>query len=745
MKYKIWFSLLGWILSIASGAAQHSGMGEHLMVHIYGAYDSDTTTLPGANVYWANTTEGTASDDNGIAHVSFYKELPHQLVVSYIGFHNDTILVQDVSKKHYYSFLINEEMLDAVEIIRKKRSQFISVINPIKTEILGEDELRKAACCDLSESFETNASVDVSYSDAVTGAKEIKLLGLDGVYVEMLQENVPALRGLATPFGLTYVPGPWMQSIYISKGAGTVLNGHESITGAINFRYKQPFDTDPFHIDLFANHLGRYEANIVSGINFSETESTVFAVNVGGQHKKLEGNGDGFLDKPLYDRFNIMNRWKFLGERANGQFLINYMRDDRTSGQVDFDPRIHKGGSNVYGLGLKTNRIDAYGKTGFFFADNPNQNVGMLYNFNWHDQQGYLGLRDYTGTQISGNATIFFQTIFKTTDHGFVTGANFHADKFDEQFDDIVLQDKEWNAGYFAEYTYSALDRIKLVTGLRLDYHSEFGLQVSPRIHFKWTAGPTTTVRLSAGHGFRSSRILGENISLMASSREFQILEKPGIESAWNTGASLQQTFKLGEREGSFGVDYFFTWFTNQVITDVDEGNNTAQFYNLDGKSFANSVQFEIGYEVVKGLDLRVAYKIDDVKVTLQSGFQPKPFNYLHKGLVVASYESPNELWQIDMNLDLHGKHHLPRSFEGDDHGEFSPSYTMLNLQVSKFWKNGIEIYAGAENITNFKQKNPILGADDPFADGFDTAQVWGPVTGGIFYTGFRYSLERKK
>jgi len=340
MTYKLLISLLGCIFYSSIMNGQNATMGDHLMVHIFGAYNDDTTSLPAANVYWANTTQGTAADEQGVAHVAFYEKLPHELVVSYIGFHNDTILVQDRNKKHYYTFLVNEEVLDAVEIIRKKRSQFISVINPIKTEIMGEDELRKAACCDLSESFETNASVDVSYSDAVTGAKEIRLLGLDGVYVEMLQENVPALRGLATPFGLSYVPGPWMSAIHISKGAGTVLNGHESITGAINFKYKQPLETDPFLLDLFANHLGRYEANVVSGIDISKKTGTVLAVNVGGLHHEFDDNDDGFLDKPQYDRVNIMNRWKFLGKRANGQFLINYMFDDRTSGQVGLDPEV---------------------------------------------------------------------------------------------------------------------------------------------------------------------------------------------------------------------------------------------------------------------------------------------------------------------------------------------------------------------------------------------------------------------
>ena len=745
MKYSIIVGIIAGILLTNSAFAQQEMSKDHIMVHVFGAYDNDTSRLIGANVYWAETTQGTSADVNGVAHLKMYHHLPHKLVVSYIGFHNDTMLVTNPDKKHYYFFLINEQMLDAVEIVRKRQSQFISTISTIKTEFLGEDELKKAACCDLSESFETNASVDVSYSDAVTGAKEIRLLGLDGVYVEMLQENIPSLRGLAIPFGLSYVPGPWVSSIYVSKGAGTVLSGHESITGSINYKYKMPMETDPFYLDLFANHLGRYETNLVSGFDLSDRVGSVLAFNAGGQQSRADNNQDGFMDQPVYQRYNIMNRWKFKGDVANSQLFVNYLRDDRLSGETNFRPELHKGEGQVYGIGLTTNRVEAYGKTGFFFEDDPNKSIGTIYSFNWHDVEGYFGDRLYDANQFSFNGTVLFQTIFKTTDHGFTSGVNFHSDHYNESFEDITLNDDEWNAGAFAEYTYTNTDKIKMVAGVRMDYHNIHGVQFSPRLHFKWSPHPLSTVRLSGGRGFRSARILGENISLMASSRSFEILESPGLEAAWNGGVSLVQKYSVNEREGYLGIDFFHTRFTDQVIADVNQENNKASFYNLQGKSYANSFQIEAGLEVAKGLNLKIAYKLDDVKITLNGELEPKPFNYLHKGLVVASYESPSELWQADMNLDLHGKHRLPNSFAMQEHGRFSPFFVQLNLQVSRMFENGIEIYFGGENITNFRQDDPIIGADDPFGNEFDTAQTWGPVVGGVFYGGFRYQLAKKE
>ncbi|MEZ5009100.1 MAG: TonB-dependent receptor [Chitinophagales bacterium] len=716
---------------------------DYLKIHVYGAYEDDTSKLFGANVFWLGTTEGASSDEKGIAALPFHKHLPHDLVITYVGLQNDTVAILNQDKKHYYVFLPDDDLLKTIEVTRKKQSSYISTIDPIRSDIIGENELKKAACCDLSESFETNASVDVSYSDAVTGAKEIQLLGLDGVYVEMLEQNVPSLRGLAIPFGLSYVPGPWLQSISIAKGAGSILSGHESITGTINYQFKRPFETERFILDLFGNHQGRYELNAITGYELNDRVGGVLALNGGGLHSRHDYNNDGFLDQPLYDRFNIMNRWMFQGNKMRGQLSVNYLLDDRSGGQIDFNSE-DKGTTNAYGLGMKTNRLEAYGKTAYFFEKKPYQNIALLYSINYHDQRGFFGLREYIGDQLSFNTTLLFQTIIKTSDHGVVVGGNTHVDHYNEQFSTISLTDKFWDLGAFLEYTYSYLTKLKIVGGLRLDYHNEHDLQFSPRVHIKWSPVDKSTIRLSAGRGFRNARVLGENVSLMASSREFVIEETIGVEAAWNTGISFVQKFNVGEKQGHMALDFYHTNFQKQVIIDGNGMNNLLSIYNLKGKSYANSFLAEVSYDLFKGFNLKLAYKMDDVKTTFKSGLETKPYTFLHKGLLVAHYQSKNEKWQIDVNFDMHGKHRLPSSFEGDITDSFSPFYIQLGAQVSKFFDNGIEIYVGGENITNYRQPNPIIGADDPFGDRFDTSQVWGPIVGGIFYGGFRYYLKKK-
>lgn len=741
MKY-----ILLWCVLIAAYTpidAQDEHDEEDLMVHVFGAYNTDTIPLIGANVYWANTTVGASANERGIAMLP-QRDGGREIVASYIGFYNDTTVIYNESKRHYYVFLVNEEMLDAVEIVRRKRSQDISIIEPVNTIMIGENELKKAACCDLSESFTTNAAVDVSYSDAVTGSREIRLLGLDGKYVEMLNENVPSIRGLAIPFGMTYVPGPWISNIHISKGAGTIRSSHESMTGAINYSLHRPLETDPLYIDLFANHRGRYEANLVTAWDVNERLGTVFAVNAGGLPARWDSNEDGFMDQPLYNRYNIMNRWSAFGDKAETQFYISYLHDDRTSGQMDFDPEIHKGGQTVYGLGLRTNRIDASHKVGIFFDNQPNMNIGWTNSVSYHNSTGYFGTDDYSGDQLFYNSNMLFQSIIKTTDHNIIVGANFHYDKYDESFQSLEFNDRFWNVGALVEYTYTHTDKLTVVAGMRLDQHSEYGTQFSPRLHMRWSPHVLSAIRISAGRGFRAPRLLGENISLMASSREFVLDEPVGLEASWNTGLGMVQKFNLANRSGYFSADYYFTSFTDQAIYDVEQSDNRVHFYNLDGRSFAHSFQVEVAYEVAPGLDLKAAYKFDEVKETLTDGLALKAFIYRHKGLLTASYISPNSLWQVDMSANLHGKHRLPASFEGVSTGGFSPIFVLLNMQVSKFFENGIEIYAGVENLANYTQEEPIVGSDDPFGNNFDTAQAWGPVVGAKGYFGFRYKLAKK-
>lgn len=689
--------------------------------------------LFGANVQWLNTIIGAITNEFGIADLDAIDSLPNAIIISYIGYNNDTILIKNLTNINIA--LTPEIQLSEVKIKGKRQTNFISSINPIKTEKIEAGELKKAACCNLSESFQTNASVDVNYSDAVTGAKEIKLLGLNGTYVQNLIEGIPFMRGITATFGLDNIPAPWMKSISVSKGVPSVKNSYEGITGSMNVEFKSSFnDSTKLFFDMFGNQNGRIETNLLLNHKINKKLGTMLMANGAFVPLKQDMNHDGFLDMPLMKQYNLLNRWNYQGEKIEGQYMIKVLSENRIAGQTTIHHQ-HNDPLPLYGININTKRVEAFAKTGYIFDDHGDKSLGTQFSSVYHQQKSNYGLKQFDTKQATFTGNVLYQTTIKNDNHTFVGGANFVYDKIDEKLDSLQIQRNDFVPGLFVEYTFKWNSKITIVSGVRGDYHSRAGYQVNPRIHAKFDLSTTTTLRVAAGSGFRVPNILTENQSLLASSRNLVFQENPTKEVAWNYGISLTQKFNLFNREGNFSVDFFRTDFNKQAIVDIDNADNTATISNLKGKSFSNSLLVEFNFEVLKGLDLKAAYRLEDVRTTYHGVLLQKPLQALNKGLVALSYKTPNQQWQFDVNTSINGKRRLPNSFESDAGKRYSPRYVLLNAQIMKYFKHA-EIFVGAENMTNFRQKNPILGT--PFSTLFDTYQVYAPITGANVYGGFR-------
>ena len=321
--------------------------------------------LPGANVYWAQTTLGTSTNKDGVFQLEFPPISDPVLVISYIGYTNDSIHINHGQSEVEIILEVNNTLKE-VTITNKAPGTFVSRLDPILTENITGAELHKAACCNLSESFETNASVDVSYSDAVTGAEQIELLGLRGTYSHLLTENIPNLQGLATPFGMGYVPGSWMESIQISKGTSSVRNGFQSIAGQINVEYLKPDEAPKLFLNLYGNIHGKIEGNAISGIKISDKWSTAIFAHAENLSNKVDDNDDGFLDMPLLRQFNVLNRWKYSNDTWTTQFGFKVLDEDRTGGQKDFNTDMLRDTTNPYGINIKTRRYELFWKGGHY-------------------------------------------------------------------------------------------------------------------------------------------------------------------------------------------------------------------------------------------------------------------------------------------------------------------------------------------------------------------------------------------
>lgn len=695
----------------------------------------------GANVYWANTTTGTITDIDGHFSLARHPETT-LLVFSYVGYDPDTLETAGITE--FEITLKSIQQLEGVEITANRQHTYISTLGAAKSEVITIGELRKAACCNLSESFETNLSVDTDQSDAVSGAVKIRMLGLDGVYVQLLNEGVPTLRGLANTYGLSYIPGTWVKSISINKGSGSVMNGYEPITGQINICLQQPEQADRVLFNAYGNNFGRTELNLNLAHRLNSNLSSILMVSGAMLNTENDHNEDGFLDMPRFKNFHIANDWKYEKGIFRGQWGIKGTIDDRVGGQVVFDKKQPRTMENGYGLGANTRRAEFFSKTGFLLP-RQNQSIALTTSATWHNQKSYFGLKDYEGTQQSLYTNLLFQTDLGSPKHQFKTGLSLLLDNYDETYVGTNYKRFDRVPGTFAEYTMSG-DKATVVAGIRADYHNAFKWVVTPRIHAKYNINEQLIARFSAGKGFRIANIFAENAGFWASGRALNILESIRPEIAWNYGANLTQKFSLLKRDGYITADFYRTDFVNQIVVDAFSTFGELQIYNLRGKSFANSFQIEVFWEALRGLDVKAAYKMDDVKSTYGEKLLNVPFISRHKALFNVGYETPNNHWKFDATLQWHGAKQLTNTLQNSTEVEQkrSPDYTILNTQVTyltKYW----EFYSGVENLTNFTQHHPIINAENPFSTAFDATNIWGPIMGRIIYAGVRWTLPYKQ
>ncbi|HOI31246.1 MAG: TonB-dependent receptor [Bacteroidales bacterium] len=697
--------------------------------------------LPGVNVYWSGTQTGTISDGEGKYKI---KRLPHahSLVFSFVGYASDTIHAPHDGDQ-YDHIMSGSKTLEEVEVVNRAKTNYVSRLSTVNAQTITSGELQKAACCNLSESFETSASVDVSYSDAVTGAKQIELLGLSGIYTQMMSENIPNLRGLATSFGLGYVPGSWMESIQVSKGASSVLNGYESISGQINVEYKKAETSERFFLNLFQDHMGRSEINFNTKAAVNDHMHAMVMGHWSRNGTRHDDNDDGFLDDPLYTQYNLFARTDFHAKNFEGQFGVKGLKEDRRGGQMRFDPDKPRDVDNGFGIELLTERVETFLKTGFIFT-RPQTSLGVQQQFIYHHMDTYFGLQDYEGTQYSYYGNALFQSYISDTRHTYTTGFSYLYDRFDDQLNDSTFNRTESVPGVFYQYTYSDGTKLNLIAGLRLDHHNKFGFFATPRVHLRYGFNEHNILRLSAGKGYRTANVLAENTSMLASSRQLIVREHPKMEEAWNYGLNFSKHIDLNNRELTIGLDIYRTDFINQVILDRDADAHKVLVYNLDGRSYSNSIQLEANYELLKGLDVTVAVRFNDVQMTLNNELQEKPLVNKYKGLVSLSYATNLRKWQFDLTTQFNGVSRLPSTAGNPEPyrlDDYSPAYTLVNAQVTKFFRKW-NIYLGGENLTNFKQNNPILAANEPFGPYFDSSIIWGPIYGIKVYAGLRYTIE---
>lgn len=722
-------------------------MAQSLRGVVLGLENEAKNPLPGVNIYWEGTNNGVVSDTDGKFEIKKSSN-QHMLVFSFVGFNSKTIHVENPGE---IEVVLEPNLeIEEVTVIQKDRGTYLQAMATIKTERIGSAELHKAACCNLAESFETNPSVDVNYSDAVTGAKQIRLLGLDGVYSQLQIENLPDLRGLATTFGLSYIPGPWMESIQVSKGASSVTSGYESMAGQINAEIKKPDSGEKLFLNAYGNAHGKLEFNGNTNLKvYKDMVSTALLVHASGQTMRNDDNHDGFMDEPLSSQFQISNRWKFTNYKGfMSQVGVNFLVEDRLGGQMDFEKEMVPSVNNPYGISIKTNRITGYMKTGIVSKDQRTA-VAILSNFTRHNTNSFYGNTNYDASETRFYGSIIFtRDLDKNAKHTLNAGTSYVFDDFSESLYKIDLDRTEKVPGIFAEYTFKPMENLTLMAGARNDFHNMYGSFFTPRMHFRYKLNDHYTLRGNAGKGFRSANVISENIYLLAGFRTLSFTDKSMLEEAWNFGISFVQDYTVWGRPLQINAEFFRTDFKSQLVVDRESSATKIILSPLDGKSYANSLQIDLRYQPIERLDVLLAYRWNDTKQTINGELKEFPLNSRYKGLINLNYSTNLKKWMFDYTVQFNGGGRIPRPYEdwmnladmSADYFKFQP-FTIMNAQVTRYFRHG-SIYAGAENITNFSQPNPVSGAENPWAAGFDATNIWGPVVGRKVYLGIRFNLN---
>ena len=652
---------------------------------------------------------------------------------------------------------IPEKTYDIGDLVFTGRSKGTSFSRTTlnKVESISRAGLMKMACCNLSESFENSATVTVGFTDAVSGARQVQLLGLAGMYSQMLAENIPVMRGLASTYGWSYTPGPWLESIQISKGTSSVITGYESVTGQINLEFKKPDNTEQLFINAFADDAQRMEANITSSAKIAEKLWTGLLIHGSIEDKEHDMNKDGFMDMPRTKFVNLYNRWFYLDSDrgVESRTGIKFIYETRDGGQLSLSDAPER-----YITAIDNKGIALENKTGLSVGVKQGQSLGIITSFNRYEQNNSFGLKRYDGAQNSFYTNVLFTSYINNTNHQYTAGGSFMYDDYKTLYEDRLpfnntaltdINRREYVPGAFAQYTYSLLDKFTFLAGMRADYNSKYGWLYTPRTNIRYQPADEVVLRVSAGKGYRAPNIIADNISVMGSSRKIDVGSIGGldIEKAWNFGGNVSFYIPVwDERTLTLSLDYFHTYFENQVITDVERDIRNVYFYNLNESSYADAFQADLSLTLFEGLDFFAAFRYNKTKITIgddnDSYKVEKPLVSRFRGLVNLSYATKFKKWVFDLTSQVNGPSRLPSLSGYSTEEDMSPAFPVWFAQVTKNTKR-FDVYAGVENVFDFRQKNPILGAGNPFGTGFDSSRVWGPVMGRKIYAGVRLRVGK--
>ena len=715
--------------------------------------------LEGASVIVKDFNFGTITDASGAFSLSLSNIKNPKITISYLGYKSFNLKITKISNDLGNIELVSDDKLDEV-VISGTLKPVSRLKSPVSVEVYAESFFKANPTSSIFEALDIINGVRPQLNCNVCSTGDIHINGQEGSYTMILIDGLPTVSGLSSVYGLSGIPQSLIERIEIIKGPASTLYGSEAIGGVINLITKIPENASRFSFDSFTSNWGDLNLDLGHQYRLSKKINGLLGVNYFKYSNPVDNNSDGFTDLTLQDRISVFNKLN-IGKRLS--FASRFVYEDRWGGEMNWNPTF-RGGNLVYGESIYTSRVELFGTYKF------NNEISFQFSFNDHNQNSVYGTTLFKADQsIAFGQFIWNRTIKK---HDLVIGAayrfTFYDDNTTATFNEFLGINKEEITqlpGVFIQDEIKFNELNSLLLGFRYDYNSIHGTIFTPRLNYKISNQDLSSIlRISIGSGYRIAQIFTEDHAALTGARDVVFLNDLDPETSWNI--NLNYVYKMYLKQGhilNFDASIFRTDFSNKILPNYDTDPNLIIFDNLSGKSVTQGISLNFNSVFQNGLRISLGATYIDSYID-SKGLKTIPYlTEKFQGVWNIKYEFQKSNITLDFTGTITGPLKLPLLGDLDPRSQFSPTFNIINLQLTKGWNNSYELYGGVKNILNFTPAdNSIARAFDPFdrevkfdASGaaqvspgnpyaltFDPSYVYASNQGSRFFIGFRYYLN---
>jgi len=722
---------------------------------ISGKVNSNGEVLPFVNVYLKKNKQGTSTNENGFFELKNIPNGTYTIIASSIGFKfKSKKITLTGNQKIVKNF--NLKVNDALEeiVISGTLRPVTKSNSPVPVEVYSKTFFRKNPTPSIFESLQNVNGVRPQLNCSVCNTGDIHINGLEGSYTFVLIDGMPIVSGLSTVYGLTGIPQALIERVEIVKGPASTLYGSEAVGGIINVITKKPTNAPLLSTDTFVSSWG--EVNLDVGLRYEVSEKVhgLLGLNYFNFQNRIDNNNDNFTDLTLQNRISIFNKVN-IERKSNKVFTIagRYVYEDRWGGEMDWGKEF-RGGNQIYGESIYTNRWETFGT----YELPTSENLSFQFSANGHYQDSFYGETSYDAEQLIGFGQLVYNKQLDKK-HNLLLGAAYRYTFYDDNTFATLNENGVNNSpsiihlpGVFAQDEISLSNRKKLLLGVRWDNNSIHGNILSPRVNYKWNSRDTSNiVRLSAGNGFRVANVFTEDHAALTGARTVEFDGELDPETSWNANVNYVKKINTENYFITIDASAFYTYFNNRILPDYETDPNKIIYANLEGSSVSQGISLNADVLFTNGLAINAGATLMEVSVTENNVKRTQLLTEGFSGVWSISYKFSTD-FSIDYTGNIYGPMRLPLLGENDPRDEYSPWFSIQNIQLSKKFNNSWEIYGGVKNLLNFTPaSNSINSADNPFDNGvntelnperaFDPSYIYASNQGIRAFAGVRFTL----